>query len=270
MNLVLPLVLIFYIFLVIFIFSLLITGTYLLLRAFQVKLKNLYFMAFGLVIIAVGYIGRYAFNLGNNFEEIFVSSGFILIVIFTNQTFHKNRNSQGIHILIIIICLAIFMVVFHAEYVYFFVIEIPLERSPFTFYLKQGVDLVFTFLTFAWMSWSSNEAFKKLKNQDMQPWIKARYKLISISSFLISLEGIPEMFRPWNVPSTEITHLSVLIIFGITAILAMICALIFILAWFMPNSLKNYYNKDFSIIEDEEFSEEELLKILSEELKKRK
>ena len=115
MNPVIPLVLVFYIFLGIFIFSLLITGIYLLLRAFQVKLKNLYFMAFGLVIIAVGYIGRYAFNLGNNFEEIFVSSGFILIVIFTNQTFHKNRNSQGIHILIIIICLAIFMVVFHAE-----------------------------------------------------------------------------------------------------------------------------------------------------------
>jgi hypothetical protein len=227
-------------------------------------------MAFGLVIIAVGFIGRYALNLGINFEEILVSFGFILIVIFTNQTFHKNRNSQGTLILIIIIFLAIFMIVFHTEYVYLFVIEIPHERSPFTFYLKQGVDLVFTFLTFAWMSWSSNEAYKKLKNQDIEPWIKARYKLISMSSFLISLQGIPEIFRPWDLPPSEITHPSILIIFGITAILAMICSLTITLAWFMPNRLKNYYNKDFSVIEDEEYSEEELIKKISEELKKGK
>ena len=245
--------------LVAFIVTLMITGIFLMIKAYKLKLKNLYVLGTGFILVSLGFILSVVIqsSLSYFFEEIFVSSGFVLAVYFTNLTFHKNRETFARHIQIIIIILACVEIGFS--------LMDSIEKTPLNFYLSSIVDLIYTLLTFNWLAWSSYSAYKRVKDKKIMPWIKMRYKIIAFSSFILSLHVIPELFTPWNMDFIDKHNFA----FGIAAIIAIIFAVGMFLAWIMPDWFKRYLNRDYEILEDTELTEEELLNMIKTQLSDR-
>jgi uncharacterized membrane protein YciS (DUF1049 family) len=61
-------------------------------------------------------------------------------------------------------------------------------------------------------------------------------------------------------------YLESYIVFGIISIMAIIFAVGFALAWFMPGWFKRFLNKGYHAVEDKEYSEEELMDLIKREL----
>jgi hypothetical protein len=219
-------------------------------------MRNLLYLGTGFIFIPIGFIGSAFIEHGWSifFEEIFVSSGFILGTCFTNSTFHKIRKSPARLILILVINLAIVQIIFS--------ISKSIGKTPLNFYISGAFDLIFTILTFDWMAWSSYSAYKRIDNKEIMPWIKVRYKIIAFTSFILSLHVIPEFFTPWNMDFINQNNFA----FGITAIMAIIFGVGMFLAWIMPDWFKNYLNKGYKPLEDKEFTEEELMELVKREL----
>ena len=61
-----------------------------------------------------------------------------------------------------------------------------------------------------------------------------------------------------------------LIIFGILAIMAIIYGVSFSLMWFMPKWLRKFLNRTYKREPDKEYTEEELMKLIKNQLNKNK
>ena len=247
---------------VIFIGIMIIVSVLLFIKAKERKMKNLFIVGLGFIALPIGFIGDFAFNLGAIFLEVFVFICFVLAVVFTNMTFYKDRQKEANIVLIITVVLGVIQLIL-------IIINIDIEiNRPFEYYLRISLDFLYIFLVFNWLGFSSYTAFKRFRDQEIEPWIKARYKMITVFSFIMSFHGIPVFFQPigvrWGDPSNVIS----LLIFGITSILTFIFSVGFLLAWLMPNWLKDKLNKDYEPKEDRVFSEEDLMRIIKKQLKK--
>ncbi|MFX0058075.1 MAG: hypothetical protein ACFE85_16325 [Candidatus Hodarchaeota archaeon] len=241
----------------VFIGTTLIVGFFFLIRGIQKKMNNLVVIAIGFVALPIGFIGNFLLNFGFLFQEFLVFFGFTLTVIFTNMTFHKNRKSYPNLILAFAVILGIIQIIFHAIATF----------TPFNFYYERVLlDVPYTLLIFNWLSGSSYSAYKLLKNQDIEPWIKVRYKKVAIFSFILSFHNIPEFFQPVGTLWGDYDNAISLIVFGITAILAVAFSLGFACAWIMPNWLKRQFNKDYHPPKDIELSEEDLINLIKKQL----
>ena len=251
---------IFAILLILFIVSLLVVGIFFLIKGNQNKMKNLIVTGIGFIAIVIGFIGSFIFNLGAVFQEVFVFIGFVLIVVFTNLTFYKGRKSKAKVVLIVTVFLGIIQLILMTLQVHF---------SISTYYFRVTLDVPFTFLVFNWMAWSSYSAYQKIKNKNIQPWIKVRYKLVAFVSFILSFNNIPEYFQPigttWGDPDNIIS----LAVFGTTAVISVIFAIGFSLAWMMPNRLKKFFNRNYQLFDEKEYTEEELMILIREQLANR-
>ena len=241
----------------IFIGCLILIGGFLVARGKKITNYNLILIGIGFLTLPIGFIGTFIFNLDFLFQEIFVFISFVIVVIFTNMTFHRHQRFLSNLILSIVLILGLIQIVFHAVIAF-----TPLNP----YYSKVILDVPYTFLVFDWLSWSSFSAYKSLKNQNIQPWIKLRYKIISIFSFIISLHIIPEFFQPVGVLWGDPSNLASLLVFGTTAILAVVFSIGFAFAWIMPDWTKKLINKDYKPLDEEELTEEEFMNLLKNQL----
>ncbi|MFX1567654.1 MAG: hypothetical protein ACFFCV_04715 [Promethearchaeota archaeon] len=211
-------------------------------------------MGFGFLSISLGFIGNFIFSLGSLFLEVCIFTGYVLTVIFTNRTFYKDTESKAKLVLIIVIILGMIQIIF-------FIIN---ERS--LYYIRVSLDVPYTLLVFNWLAFSSYRVYLRIKIENIQPWIKLRYKMIFIFSFILSLNNILEFFQPRGVFWGDPNHPISLIVFGLTAIIVVCFSIGFSLAWLMPNALKKYFNRNYTPIKDVHLSEEELKTLLRKDL----
>jgi hypothetical protein len=240
---------IFAILLILFIVSLLSVGIFFLIKGNRNKMKNLIVIGIGFIAMVIGFIGSFVFSLGFAFQEVFVFIGFVLLVIFTNMTFYKGRKSKAKVVLIVTVILGIIQLILMTLHIYF---------SINTYYFRVTLDVPYTFLVFNWMAWSSYSAYQKIKN-----------KLVAFVSFILSFNNIPEYFQPkgttWGDPDNIIS----LAVFGTTAIISVIFAFGFSLAWMMPNRFKKFFNRNYQLLDEKEYTEEELMNLIREQLANR-
>lgn len=244
----------------VFIGTLFVVGLFLLYRAILTKLNNLIYMGLAFILIAFGIVSNLIFSLGDIFQQCFILVSYVLVIIFVNMTFHKNRNTHSKFILIFVASLGIVVILLRVLRV--------IENTPLNYYLNVSLDVVYNLLTFNWMAYSSYSAYKLIKSQNIQPWIKIRYKMISIFSFILSLNVIPQLFQPWDIMWGDPSNTISLLVFGAMASNTIFFSIGFSLAWIMPQGLKKIINKDYQSIEEESFSEEELINLIKRELDK--
>ncbi|MBY9003266.1 MAG: hypothetical protein KGD73_04790 [Candidatus Lokiarchaeota archaeon] len=253
--------LVFLSFLIIFVGVLIVEGIFFVIKGINNKLINLIIIGIGFISLSLGFIGNFVFNLNGSFQEIFVFISFTSTTVFTNLTFYKNRKKIGLYILFSVICLGLIQLI---------IIFASLGGVSNIYYLRVSLDVPYTMIVFNWMAWASYSSYKKLKNEDIQPWIKIRYKLIAIFSFIISFNNIPEFFQPkgitWGDPSNPIS----LAVFGAMAILAVIFSIGFGLAWLMPKWFKNRLNKGYKTIVEKDLTEQELITLIEKQLKEKR
>jgi len=251
--------LLFQIFLIIFLGVYLGVGIFFSIRAIQTKLHHIIYGSVSFTLMAISQIIAFLSNLPDIVETILIAIAFVMCVIFTNLTFHKARKSS-IPLLILIVTLinSIIFIIFN-------LLRDIADSAPL-YYATIIYDFIYRSIIFGWLGWSSLKAYKKIKDKDIEPWIKARYKIVSAVSFLICFERIVRIFQPWYQEFGDPNYIESYIVFGIISIMAIIFALGFALAWFMPKWFKRYLNKGYQHVEDKEYSEEELLDIIEKQL----
>lgn len=240
-----------------FIIIILGVGFFLLVRGIQKKMTNIILAGIAFIGLPLGFIGNVVFNLGPFFQEIFVLIAFIFTVLFTNLTFYKKKKLYPNIVLIIVILLGSIQIVLHFLYSY---------SGLNLYYLRVVLDLPYTLLTFNWLAWAAFQSYRRLREYNIAPWIKLRYKLIAIFSFIISFNNVPEFFQPKGVNWGNPNNIISLAIFGTTAILVIAFSIGFFIAWVMPNWIKKKINKNYQPSEDKEYTEEELMQLIKTQM----
>ena len=251
--------LLFQLFLLVFLGVYLGVGIFFSIRAIQTKLHHIIYGSISFTLMAISQIIAFLFTFPDIVETILISIAFVMCIIFTNLTFHKEQKSS-LPFLILIITLI--------NSILFFIFNLlrDIADSAPLYYVTIIHDFIYRSIIFGWLGWSSLIAYKKIKDQDIQPWIKTRYKIVSAVSFLICFERIVRIFQPWYQEFGDPNYLESYIVFGIISTMAIIFAVGFALAWFMPERFKRYLNKGYQAVEDKEYSEEELMDLIKREL----
>ena len=237
----------------------LVVGIFFSIRAYQTKLHHLIYGGVSFSLMAISQIIAFFFNFPEIVETILIAIAFVMCVVFTNLTFHRVRTSSFPFIVLIVTLI---------NSILFFVFNLlrNIADSAPLYYVTIVHDFIYRSIIFGWLGWSSLMAYKKIKDHDIEPWIIARYKIISTVSFLICFERIVRIFQPWYMEFGDPNHVESYIVFGIISIMAIIFAVGFALAWFMPSWFKKILNRGYQSVEDKEYSEEELLNLIKTEL----
>ena len=251
--------LLFQIFLLVFLGSYVVVGIFFSIRAYQTRLHHLIYGGASFGLAGASQIVSFLFNLPSMTETILLALAFILCIIFTNLVFYKKTSSRLPSLIMVLTLLN--------SLIYFFLNLLrDIADSEPLFYITILHDFLFRINVFGWLGWSSLTAYKQVKNQEIEPWIIARYKIISIVSFLICFERLVRIFQPWHMDFGDPNYLESYIVFGIISIMAIIFAVGFALAWFMPSWFKRFLNKGYQSVEDKEYTEEELMNLIKREL----
>ena len=239
-------------------------GIFLLIRGYQRKLNNIIIMGGAFLAMTIGFLMQFLIKEhGFLIREILSLIGFTFIIIFTNMTFYKHKSHLSNYLLIIGILLAI------NQFIFQLFVDYITPNNKFIHYTKIALDLPFNLLVFNWMAFAAYSSYKKLRDEQIAPWIKTRYKLIALSSFIMSFHSIPEFFQPFEIPMGDPSNLTSLIVLGFISAISIIFVILFGLAWIMPNWLKNLFNKEYSPVEEEYYSENELMELIKNQLYKR-
>ncbi|MFX0024123.1 MAG: hypothetical protein ACFE9S_17480 [Candidatus Hermodarchaeota archaeon] len=240
----------------------LLLGIFLIIKAYQVKFFNLYSIGIGFICFFFGLFGNFFLGYEYFFQEIFTSIGYFLIAVFTYLTFHKEKKQNSAKLILV---LALILMVIRTILGLLIVIDI----NPFMRYFERTIITSYIFLIFFWLGFSSISTLKRLRDREIAPWIKIRYKTISIVSFLWPFHVIMAPFLPWDIEFGDPTNLISFIQFVITVILSLIFIIGMTIAWIIPQKLKNYINHKKGYIRsgDTELSENELMTLINEQLK---
>lgn len=247
----------------IFIITLAVMGIFLLVKGVRNKMINIVLVGLAFISLPIGFIGNFIFQLGSIFQETFIVACFILTVIFTNLTFYKNRGSFSKILLCTVIILACIQL-------WFFFISVYGEWTYYLYYIRVAFDFPYTFIVFNWLSYSAYSAYKLVKSQNIDPWIKFRYKMLALFSFIFSFHSIPEFFQPPGTAWGDPYNIVSLAVFGGTAILVVVFSIGFSTAWIMPGWLKTRLNRNYHAIEDKDYQEKELLELIKKELSQKR
>jgi hypothetical protein len=188
----------------------------------------------------------------------------ICLVIFTKYTFFREKKSSFIFLLVSLIIVKIIDFVLKL-YIPFsiplsFVLE-PVE-IPF-FYLYVTVSSLSILLSYPWLGLTALKYYKSIKPKEMEPWIKIRYKLIGYSSLIMLINGILYFLFPIETYSWE--QLYPFIIGLLITINTTIFSISNLIAWIMPQRLKDYLNRNYKGSVDENLTENEIMKKIREE-----
>ncbi len=244
---------------IIFLGTILVVGTFLIIRAYQIEARNIYIVGVAWIIYFCGQLLNQLLHLHVVIYVLFLRVSYILLVIFTNLTFYRGRRS------ILPKLILIFAIISGIVGWYFSSIR---DISQTTYILSRAIDFIHASICFNWLGFSCFSAYKNFKNIDIAPWIKVRYKLTYLSSPIIPLTYLILMFHPYDLPFGDISTTQSLIVYGLISILVLIYGLVFSLAWIMPNRLKKYLNRNYHPVEEKEYSEEELMHLIKEQISK--
>jgi hypothetical protein len=245
---------IFLLFLISYLGIVLIIGILFSIRAYQTRLDNLTYASICFILISISQFGLFLFNFNVLMEEGFRILHYIFAVFFIKSTFYKDRKSAYFYVLSITIINSIIL--------FYLYCQILIQNSPQFHYTAVTIDFITRFTIFIWLTWAAYSAYKEFKNEDIEPWIKTRFKLTAIVSLIVSLYNLNNFFLPWNVRFGDPNNILSFTILGIMSILSLIISIGFFLAWVTPNWYKNYLNKDFEPLEHKEFSEGEMIEII--------
>ncbi|MFW5895179.1 MAG: hypothetical protein ACOCT9_00395 [archaeon] len=217
-------------------------------------MKNLIMIALSFILVPFGFVGNLIFGFGLIFEEILVTIGFMFLAFFTYLTFHHDYKPQFFIIIAVIVVLGIIH----------FILQMYVQ-NVWIHDINKLIDIGFTFLCFSYLSYSAYAAYLRVKEYELKGWIILRYKLLSYSAFLLSFQAIPELMMPYGVEYGT-GNIGAIISFGITATLALIFSICNIIAWIMPQPIKNLLISESKVMSDKDLNEEEIMETLRKEI----
>ncbi|MFX1567851.1 MAG: hypothetical protein ACFFCV_05725 [Promethearchaeota archaeon] len=252
---------IFMVLFLLFLICLLITGVFVLYKGIKQKLLEIIILGLVYLLLPIGFIGNIILGFGRFFQIMLTSLSIMGIGIFTYLTFHRKKKSRKPKFwLLITILLCIFRIPI--------TILNDLLVNPLIHYISALVFILTLFTTFEWLAYSANSFYINIKESEIEPWIKLRYRLIVASSFIYPFYSIWTLFQPWNVGFADSSNLMSVLTFSLISVFSVGFGIILFIAWIMPNFLKLYINKKNGFVKEKEIdlSEKELMKFLKDQL----
>jgi hypothetical protein len=191
---------------------------------------------------------------------------FIILNFFIKNTFYKDSKS---FLPLIVIIGFIILKIFSTTIALLHNFKIP----PTILINPSQLFIYYTYVTFIvlevtipsiWLACNAFKIYRRLKNYDIEPWVKKRFLLIAIPSLLFAASAIASYFMPLE-GGYEATHPAVSIFVASSFIIFSFGNLI---AWIMPKKLKDFYNRNYEVPISEELSEKDLLDKIKSQLSK--
>ena len=257
-----PIGLILIVYQLVYIFILFITGLFLLLRMQKTRLYNLAGLVLFFLLFPMQLIAQFVFPF--LIYAMITCTGYIFLLFFIKYTFFRDCDSP--FILIFIVMLVLRISDFFIRVLYEFtipessVLEIGQLPIYYTFMVIVALE---SMIPSSWLTLAASTTHKKIKDEDLEPWIKKRYVLIKISSIIFAIGGFVLIFWPTGslglTPTETLINLvyslsigNVLILFAITSLIG----------WVMPNKIKTYFNKGYEPLEEKEYTKGEIITII--------
>lgn len=252
----------------IYIICLLIIGIFLFYRSIKTELFNLRVLAFAFFGFVVDFLLIFL-KAPSFLINVVVNACFILMTIFTYTTFYKGRKKLGTIFVSSVILLRLVDCIARWNFNFTTPLAFPLtpESRVYYFIFQFAVRGEFTIAT-GWLAYASlSTYFNQKKIEDIEPWIKKRYFILGIGALVFLLQDLFVFLLPmdgtgYTSPRGIIVGILLLLVsifFGVTQLIG----------WIMPPQLKAYFNRNYhpksSILDnDEDLTEEELMKQLME------
>ena len=248
----------------------LIVSLFLLVKMFRTKQYNILPLILFFLINSIRLF-IYVFTPFILFYLILIQIPNILLLIFIKTTFYKDKKSPFKYLLMILIFIRSIDLWIRLQYGITIPMRFPLHESHiiFYYYILFSISISFLF-SHLWLGIVSIRYFKSIKSIEIEPWIKKRYQIIGIASSTYSLSILLYYFFPHNVAvEPTLSNPNPIIVFLLLCItfLTIFYSISMFIAWVMPNKLKAFFNRNFQIISDREYEENELLDLIKKELK---
>ncbi|WP_457918454.1 hypothetical protein [Candidatus Lokiarchaeum ossiferum] len=238
---------------IIFLILQIITATFLIYNGIRNKMGNV--VVLGLAVFLSFSSSILVFGLKLTWVQVVIPLmfAFILMVPFTQMTFHRNTKINYHKIYAIILFLFVGKVVFaNLEYKNSFVI----------LFFSLLFESLLMFICFYWTGKSSMDAYNAIKIDPLEHWIKIRLKYMGIICKIYAFAGFPQFlilidqshFIVGQESPISVISFVIVLVFNAIFLIGMI------LIWVMPKKFKNYLNRKSPLKSqsDEELSEEEI------------
>ncbi|UYP47537.1 hypothetical protein NEF87_003822 [Candidatus Lokiarchaeum ossiferum] len=224
---------------------------YLIYRAKKTGLTSLLHLAISLIFIDICFVFYLANGGGTLIYHFFRAVGISWLLIFNYMTFLKGNKKWTTYYLSYALLSTILICISYGIY----------ESNGSAFFRAMS-DILFGLLTMiisSWQYYTAREAYRKIKEVELEPYIKKRYKLYLVASIALFYTGAFSffIFLVYDSVGTAILFLGV-------SLSSLIYLMINFLIWVMPKSFKEKLNQGWSpkveeLSSEEELSEEELM-----------
>ena len=230
---------------------------FLIYRAKKTGLTSLLHLAISLILIDICYIFYLANGGGSLIYHFFRALGISWMLIFNYMTFLKGNKKWTTNFFIYALISTVLICISFGIY----------ESNGSAFFRAMS-DILFGLLTIiisSWQYYTAREAYRKIKDVDLEPYIKKRYKLYLVASIALFCTGAFSLivFLFYDNIGTAIVFLGV-------SLSSLVYLTINFLIWVMPKSFKAKLNQGWTpkvveLASEEELSEEELMAKFMEE-----
>lgn len=242
----------------------LITGSYILVKYFRIK--NLRLIPLSLFFL-LNFLESVLLYLAFPFilYKVIIFLPNLCLILFTYYTFHSDqKNYLWIFVsFFILLKLIDFLLFFYFRFSIPMTEELKDSQIPL-YYLNLSVVAAVILLSNLWLAISSLSYYKRIKEEKVKPWIKFRYVLIGLASIILSANGIAYLFMP---PTVDAFSEPMGFIIGIIIIInSLIFSFSSIIAWVMPQWLKQFINRNYEGGSELEIPEKQLIQTIKNQL----
>lgn len=191
--------------LIICVFVILFTGVFLFYRMVKTKLFNLFGLAMFFILYGIQFLGGFLFPF--IFAAFFSQVCLLFLIIFIINTFYKDSKSfMPLIVIITFIILKIFATTIAVLYNFKIPLFVSINPSQFFIYYMYVTFIVLEVTIPAiWLAYNALKVYRRLKNYDLEPWVKKRYLLIAIPSLIFAASAISSYLMPLE-GGYEATH----------------------------------------------------------------
>ncbi len=235
----------------------LILGAFIGYKAIKTRMRILWILAGSAVSQAI-----VALNIGLDLRAnpyyyyIIILITYLTAIAFIQQAFYKGRESKGIKLQFLIVLLVV--IIFFIADTYMAVIDpgppaAAYVYPDFTPHTRVWINFIWAFVPNIWVAQALLREFIKLRRASIEPWIKFRYLIGGFSHLSWSTLGISFIF---------LIYLKDAIMFNYWILFSIyIFTVGSFIAWVMPEALKKFFNRNFTLLEGIELTEAEIMKM---------
>jgi len=190
----------------------------------------------------------------------------IFLIVFTKLIFYRYKKSPFKIFLITLIIVRTIDFIIRLNFNISIPMTTELSESNLIYYYYILFSISISYLlSHGWLGFISIRYYLSLRSEKIAEWLKKRYFLIGLSSFVYCINIFVYYLFPYtNVDIFDfpnVIYSYMLLGFTIFYSVGMF------IAWIMPDKLKRYFDKNFQPIEETEFIEEELMERINRERK---